>query len=210
MSSEKLQSWVHTEEYVAEDELLLTARDRGEEFGCQPVSPGVGNALRFVAAALQARAVAEFGTGTGVSGLWTLRGMPADGVLTTIDHEVEHQRAAKELFTAAGIRPTQVRAIAGRVQEVAPRLTDSGYDLVILDTEPASLPEHLPQAIRLLRSGGVVAIPHALWHDRVPDPARRDENTVIFREISRSIAADERLVPALLPSGDGLLLAVKR
>ena len=34
------------------------------------------------------------GTGTGVSGLWLLRGMRSDGVLTTVDIETEHQRDA--------------------------------------------------------------------------------------------------------------------
>lgn len=210
ISSEKLQSWVHAEEFIAEDEVLLAAREQGEEFGCSPVTPAVGAVLRFLAGALAARAVAEFGTGTGVSGLWLLRGMPDDAVLTTIDHEVEHQRAAKAAFTAAGVRPTQVRAIAGRVQEVAPRLTDNGYDLVVIDADQENLPSYLEQAIRLLRRGGALAIPRALWHDRVPDPARRDPNTVIFREIGRQVARDERLIPLLLTSGDGLLVALKR
>jgi predicted O-methyltransferase YrrM len=48
-----------------------------------------------LAAALPARAVVEIGTGAGVSGLWLLGGMPSDGVLTTIDVEPEHQRAAR-------------------------------------------------------------------------------------------------------------------
>ena len=36
---------------------------------------GWAPALRFLAAAIAARAVVEIGTGTGVSGLWLLRGM---------------------------------------------------------------------------------------------------------------------------------------
>ena len=45
----------------------------------------------------------EIGTGTGVSGVWLLRGMRSDGVLTTVDTEGEHQRLAKQAFTEAGI-----------------------------------------------------------------------------------------------------------
>jgi predicted O-methyltransferase YrrM len=42
------------------------------------------------------------------------------------------------------------------------------------------------------------------------DPTRRDELTTAVREVGRALRADERVVPALLPAGDGLLLAVRR
>jgi predicted O-methyltransferase YrrM len=67
----------------------------------------------------------------------------------------------------------------------------------------------LHEALRLLRPGGVVAFDNALWHDRVADPAVRDEETLAVRELLREVAAHEELVPLLLPVGDGLLLAKK-
>ena len=98
ISSEKAQSWVYSEGYLPEDDTLLRARERAGQLGCTPVLPGSGAVLRVLAAVAQARAVVEIGTGTGVASLYLLRGMPDDGVLTTIDVEVEHQRAAKEAF----------------------------------------------------------------------------------------------------------------
>jgi len=190
--------------------VLLRARERAAQLGCTPVLPGSGAVLAVLAAAVGARAVAEVGTGTGVSSLYLLRAMPADGVLTTIDIEVEHQRAAKEAFAEDGIRPTRTRAISGRALDVLPRLTDAGYDLVLVDADKESYPVYVEQAVRLLRPGGVLAVDNALWHDRVADPARRDETTTTIREVGRQVRADERLRPALLPTGDGLLVAVKR
>ncbi|WP_460361397.1 O-methyltransferase [Actinotalea caeni] len=166
--------------------------------------------MRLLAAALRARAVAEVGTGTGVSGLWLLEGMADDGVLTTIDVEVEHQRAAKEAFAAAGVRSTRTRTISGRALDVLPRLADGAYDLVLVDGDPAEAADCADQAIRMLRTGGVLVVNEALWHDRVADPARRDEDTVAMRELGRRVRDDERLLPALLPVGGGLLTAVRR
>ncbi|WP_338027541.1 O-methyltransferase [Actinotalea caeni] len=159
---------------------------------------------------MRARAVAEVGTGTGVSGLWLLEGMADDGVLTTIDVEVEHQRAAKEAFAAAGVRSTRTRTISGRALDVLPRLADGAYDLVLVDGDPAEAADCADQAIRMLRTGGVLVVNEALWHDRVADPARRDEDTVAMRELGRRVRDDERLLPALLPVGGGLLTAVRR
>ncbi|WP_456823372.1 O-methyltransferase [Cellulomonas sp. P5_E12] len=210
MSTDKAQSWVYCEEFLQEDDIVLRARERAAQLGCTPVLPGSGAALSVLAAAVAARAVVEIGTGAGVGSLYLLRGMPADGVLTTIDLEVEHQRAAKEAFVEEGVKPTRTRTISGRALDVVPRLTDGGYDLVFVDADKENYPGYVEQAVRLLRPGGVLVVDNALWHDRVADPARRDETTTTIREVGRIVRADDRLLPALLPTGDGLLVAVKR
>jgi predicted O-methyltransferase YrrM len=195
---------------VAEDEVLATARAKSEELGCIPVGPGAGAALRLLAAAVDARAVVEVGTGAGVSALWLLRGMRADGVLTSIDVEPEHHRAARETLAAAGIAGNRFRLISGRALEVLPRLSDAGYDLVFVDAAKTEYADYLEQALRLLRPGGLVVFDNALWHGRVADPAQRDEETTAIRELGRQVLEDERLVGALLAAGDGLLCAVRR
>lgn len=202
-------TWTYAERYVEEDEVLLRARQRATEVGVAPIGSGGGAVLRFLAAAVGARAVAEIGTGTGVSGVWLLRGMRADGVLTSVDLEAEHQRLAREAFAEAGIAHNRARLIAGPALEVLPRLADGGYDLVFADGDKKEYAEYLEQALRLLRPGGVVAFDNALWHDRVADPAQRDPETVSIRELGKALREDERLLPALLPVGDGLLVGVK-
>ncbi len=156
---------------------------------------------------MQAKAVAEIGTGTGVSGLWLLRGMSPDGVLTSVDLEAENQRLARETFTEAGYAPQRFRLIAGAGLDVMPRLTDAGYDLVFLDGDKVEYSEYLEQALRLVRPGGLIAFDNALWHDRVADPSQRDPETTAIREVIQRIADDERLRSVLIPLGDGLLVA---
>jgi predicted O-methyltransferase YrrM len=195
---------------VAEDEVLVAARARAKEVGVSPIGTGGGATLRFLAAVTEARAVVEIGTGTGVSGVWMLRGMRPDGVLTTIDVEPEHHRAARETFTEAGIPTNRVRLISGRALDVLPRLTDAAYDIVFCDGDKKEYAGYLEQALRLLRPGGAVVFDNALWHDRVADPTQRDEDTTAIRELGKAVRDDERLVSALLSAGDGLLVAVKK
>jgi predicted O-methyltransferase YrrM len=209
VTAPKPASWSYSEEYVAEDTVLASARARAEEVGVAPIGAGAGAALRFLASVLDARAVVEIGTGTGVSGLWMLRGMRPDGVLTSVDTEAEHQRLAKETFTEAGIASQRARLIPGAALEVLPRLTDGHYDIVFADGDKQEYPEYLAEALRLLRPGGVVVFDNALWHDKVADPAQRDAETVAIRELGKQVADNEKLVPVLLPVGDGLLLAQK-
>ena len=209
VTAPKPASWTWSEEYVAEDEVLANARVRAEEVGVVPIGSGGGAALRFLASVLDARAIVEIGTGTGVSGLWLLRGMRPDGVLTSVDTEAEHQRLAKETFTEAGIASQRARLIPGAALEVLPRLTDGHYDIVFADGDKQEYPDYLTEALRLLRPGGVVVFDNALWHDRVADPAQRDPDTIAIRELGKAVAENESLVPVLLPVGDGLLMAKK-
>jgi predicted O-methyltransferase YrrM len=199
-----------TEAWLVEDDALVEARRRGSELGAVPIQSGGGAVLRFLAAAIGARAVVEIGTGAGVSGIYLVRGMTPDGILTSIDLETEHQRIAKESFAEAGIAPARTRLITGRALDVLPRLTDGGYDLVFCDAAKGEYGDYLTEALRLLRPGGIVAFDNALWHGRVPDPSARDPETVAVRELLRQVRDDERLTPLLLPSGDGLLAAVVR
>jgi predicted O-methyltransferase YrrM len=205
-----VSSLAYAENFIAEDEATAAARARSAELGCIPIGPAGGAALRVLAALANAKSVVEVGTGAGVSGLWLLAGMRADGILTTVDTEPEHQRAAKQAYTEAEIASSRYRLINGAAAEVLPRLTDGGYDLVFVDADKTGYGEYFEQGVRLLRSGGVLAFDNALWHDRVADPGSRDADTVALRELGKIVREDVRVIPALLPVGDGLLVAIKR
>ncbi len=206
----KPASWTFAEQYVGEDDVLTAARARASDLPAVPIGSGGGAALRLVAALLDARNVVEVGTGCGISGIWLLRGMRPDGVLTSVDLEAEHQRRARTAFQEGGFAPQRARLISGAALDVLPRLTDGHYDLVFCDGDKQEYPRYLEQALRLLRTGGVVAFDNALWHDRVADPSARDADTLALRETLRLVSEHESLLEMLLPVGDGLLLAQKR
>jgi predicted O-methyltransferase YrrM len=136
--------------------------------------------------------------------------MHADGILTSIDVEPENQKAARQTIAAAGFQPERVRMISGAALDVLPRLTDGGYDFVLIDAIKSEYPAYLDHALRMVRAGGVIAIDNALWHSKVADPAQRDHNTTAVRETLKAARASEDLTPVLLPSGDGLLIAIRR
>ena len=199
----------HAEGSISEEAVLAAARERAVEIGAGAVTPAVGALLSLLAKLRAAKAVAEVGTGAGVSGLWLLSGMSDDGVLTTIDIEPEYQRLAKQAFSEAGIGPSRTRLISGRAQEVLTRLADESYDLVFIDADPIDQPDYVVEGMRLLRPGGVIVVHRAALGGRAGDPEARDAEVAAVREAARLIAEDERLTPALVPLGDGLLAAVR-
>lgn len=210
MSADKSSSWSYAEGLPEEDDVLLRARERSHELGVKPVTTGVAAALTVFAAGSKANTVVEVGSGAGVSGVCLLRGLGRQAVLTTIDADVDHLRAAREAFAEAGIPGNRTRTISGKAADVLPRLTDGAYDMVFIDADKSSYPTYVEQGIRLLKAGGMLIINDALDHDRVSNPANREATTNVLRQVGRMVREDERMVSTLLPTGDGLLLAVKQ
>lgn len=199
----------HAEASISEDSVLAAVRERAQDIGAEAVTPAVGALLSLLARLSGGKAVVEVGTGAGLSGLWLLSGMRPDGVLTTIDIEPEYQRVARQAFTEGGIGPSRTRLITGRAQEVLTRLADTSYDLVFIDADPADQPDYVAEGIRLLRPGGVIVVHSAALGGRAGDPAAQDATVAAVREAARLIAEDERLVPVVIPLGDGVLAAAR-
>jgi predicted O-methyltransferase YrrM len=206
---DKISSWKYTEEFHKEPEVIARARARAEEMGIESITPSVGATLAVLVASMNAKAIVEVGTGAGVSGLWLQSGN-STSVLATIDPEIQHQDLAKLAFDQAGIASTRLRMINGRSSEVLVNLADEAYDLVLLDGDIDSLLSQVKESLRLLRPGGVLVIPHALWRDRVPDQVLRDEITEEFRTVLQFINNNELFIATLSTMGDGLLMASKK
>jgi predicted O-methyltransferase YrrM len=198
------------EDFLPVTEVAMRARGRARELGLAVPSPGTCQLLAVLAAVSRAKSAVEIGTSAGVAGLALLQGMVPDGVLTSVDAETEHQLAAKEAFAEACIAPSCTRLINSQPCEVLPRLADAAYDIVLLGGPKVDYLDRLPDALRLLRPGGLLAVDGALAGGQVPDPARRDPVTVAVRELDRTVRKMDGYTVAFAPVGDGLLLAVRR
>jgi len=205
---DKISSWKYTEDFTQEAEVIKRARARADELGVEAITPSVGVQLSILARALSAKAIVEVGTGAGISGLWLLSASE-NSVLATIDTESEHQNIAKLAFEQAGIANSRLRLINGRSVEVLTNLADNAYDLVFLDGDRETIEEQIEQSHRLLRTGGILTIAHALWRDRVPDNQLGDDNTVIYRNLLAKLSKSDRFICTVLPIGDGLIIASK-
>lgn len=172
-----------------------------------PVGASSLHVLRFLAAALRAKAVVEIGTGSGESARWLLRGMLPEGVLTSIDADPANQRTARAALREEGVAPARTRMITGRAVEMLPRLTEGGYDLVSVGVASTDYPAYLELGVRLLRPGGVIVFAGVQLGG---DHDNRGALASAIRGLVRSVQDDEDLVPVTLPTGPGLLAVAKR
>jgi predicted O-methyltransferase YrrM len=198
------------ESFILENPVKAAARARGLEVGTVDVTPGTGAYLRYLAHQLSAQSVVEVGTGSGVGSLWLLEGIIISGTLTSIDDEMEHSAIAKLAFADADIPQSRYRLITNSVMDVMTKLTDRAYDLVVYRHNPEDLAFAISESHRVLRSGGTLVIDNFFGGAKVQDPAQRDAKTIALREAGKLIKADTNSwMSALIPTGDGLLLATK-
>jgi predicted O-methyltransferase YrrM len=196
------------ESFIHEDYFMQLARKNGEEVGAAEPTAAVGNFLKFLTQLTGAKSVVEIGTSSGVSGLWVLQGLPSDGVLTTIDAEREHSKIARIVFEEADIPSTRYRIITGNLIDVIGKLADNSYEVVIT-RDGMDLFEVVQESHRLLRSGGLLVIDHALSGGKVADSTQRDPESISRRDAIKVIKEDARWSSTVIPIGAGILLANK-
>jgi predicted O-methyltransferase YrrM len=162
------------------------------------LSPDAAALLSIVCEAMDARRVLEIGTSNGYSTLWLTRAVQdRGGTVLSVDVDGDAQAAAATNLARVGLQQhVELRRADGG--QVLRELPDGSQDLVFLDSERPEYAGWWPDPVRVLRVGGLLAIDNVLSHpDEVAD-------------VRALIDADPRLAATVVPTGKGLLLAVRR
>jgi predicted O-methyltransferase YrrM len=98
----------------------------------------------------------------------------------------------------------------GRALDVLPSLDGERFDAIFLDADKEPLPTYLDWALRLVRPGGLIIADNALWGGRVYEQDETDDRTRAVREFNRRLASDSRVLGIIVPTHDGVAVAVVR
>lgn len=208
MLEPRLQRYVE-ELFAVEDAILARVRTRHAEAGLPNIhiSPDEGKLLHVLLRAVAARSVLEIGSLGGYSGIWLARALPPDGRLTTIEKDLRHAALARGAYAEAGLTG-MVRVLEGDARQVLRTLTP-GFDAVFVDADKEPLPEYFEESVRLLRSGGLLLCDNAFFHGAVVDESDRSAAAEGVRTFNRLAATDPRVVSAVAPIRDGVVIGVK-
>ncbi|SDH03453.1 O-methyltransferase [Microbacterium pygmaeum] len=135
------------------------------------VAPVNGKLLHLLARISGARRVLEIGTLGAYSTIWMARGIPADGVVVTIEAEPRIAEVARANLERAGV-DAKVDILIGRAADVLPTLEGAEpFDLVFIDADKESNTIYLDWAARLGRPGTVVVVDNIGRGGEVANPA---------------------------------------
>ena len=91
-----------------------------------------------------------------------------------------------------------------------PALDGELFDAIFIDADKEPLPTYFEWGVRLVRPGGLIIADNALWGGRVFDGETDDEKTRAVREFNRRMATDSRVLGIIVPTHDGVAVAVVR
>jgi caffeoyl-CoA O-methyltransferase len=178
------------------------------------ISPEQGALLQMLVKLTGARRTIEIGVFTGYSALAVALALPPDGRILACDISDEFTRVGRPYWERAGVADRIELVLEPAVHTLDARLAmgEAGrYDFAFIDADKASYDDYVERCLRLLRTGGLIAIDNVLWSGRVLErvDAAVDADTAALQQLNAKLAADDRVDLALLPIGDGLTLARK-
>lgn len=145
---------------LVDDSFYASARADAAELGAPSPDALTAESIRLVARLTGARAAVCISPAPGVPALAILAaaGPGAGAVVTCITDDPHHLDAARSALRAAGHPASAARYIAARPLDVADKLADGAYDLVVADVPAHSVSRVASRAHHLLRSGGALVL----------------------------------------------------
>jgi caffeoyl-CoA O-methyltransferase len=83
------------------------------------------------------------------------------------------------------------------------------FDLAFIDADKTGYASYWEEIVPRVRPGGLILVDNTLLHGRIffPEP---DPDALAIRQFNELALADDRVVLALLPVGDGLTVARRK
>ena len=177
------------------------------------LAPEQGQLLALLVRLLRARRTLEIGVFTGYSALAVALALPDDGRIVACDVSEEYTATARRYWREAGVEGRIDLRIAPALQTLD-ALIASGeagrFDFAFIDADKAAYVDYYERCLTLLRPGGLVAADNVLRGGSVIDASVTDADTEGIRTFNRHVHADPRVELALVPTGDGITLALKK
>lgn len=177
------------------------------------IRPQMQSLLKLLLAIRKPRQILEVGTAIGFSALLMSEYGPEDAQITTIEKYEKRIPLAKENFKKAG-KEKQITLLEGDATEILKELTGS-YDFIFMDAAKGQYINFMPDAIRLLKQGGLLVSDNVLQDGDVLESrfaVTRRNRTIHarMREYLYELTHHAELETVILPVGDGVALSVKR
>ena len=161
------------------------------------LEPQTAELISLLIRASDARCVLELGTSNGYSTIWLADAVQdTGGELTSVEIDPARTELARENLRRLELAD-RVELRTEDAQLTLTRSDAARWDFVFLDAERAAYPSYVPDLVRVLAPGGVLAVDNVISHQHE------------LHTFTDLIEARGDLTQAVVPVGAGLRLAVR-
>lgn len=174
------------------------------------ISPAQGALMTLLTTLLQPRFAVEVGTFTGYSALAVAKALPPGGRLLCCDISEEWTAIAREHWERSGLADRIDLRIGPALDTLRSLPPEPAVDLAFIDADKGSYIAYYEELVPRLSARGVILVDNTLWDGHVANPDQTDSTTEQLRAFNAHVVADERVLVALLPVGDGVSVIAPR
>ena len=167
-----------------------------------------GRLLSMLSKMICPNSILEIGTYTGYSALCLAEGLTDDGVLITIDKNIELIDRVNAYFSRSEFA-SKIKMIQGNALSILPKL-EQKWDLIFIDADKENYQKYYDMTFPNLNSGGYIIADNVLWSGKVIDPDENDADTLALKTFNKALIDDSRVEVLLLPLRDGLTVLRKK
>ncbi len=200
---------------VRESDVLRRLREETAELenARMQISPEQGQFMALLVDIIGAKNTLEIGIFTGYSTLCVAAALPDEGRVVACDIDLELPSFGRRYWVEAGVAH-KIDMRIGPASDTLDALLSEGrkgdFDFVFIDADKAGLDDYYEKSLKLVRTGGLIAVDNTLWHGKVANPDIFDAATMAIRGFNVKVHDDKRVSLSLVPIGDGLTLLKKR
>ena len=190
-----------------DEPVLLEMEAEARERGFPIVGRNVGVTLEVLARSVGARRMIELGSGYGYSGYWHSRAVGPSGELHLTDGDPANEAKTRDYLGRAGLLDPVTFHVGDAVSAL--QALPGEFDLIYNDIDKDGYPAAWREACERIRPGGLYVCDNVLWSGSAAGAADPDDVTGAIIEHNALIAADERYVSTIVPTRDGVMVAVR-
>ena len=177
------------------------------------IRPDMQSFLKVLLSVHRPERILEVGTAVGFSAILMAQNTDDPCQITTIEKYEKRIPEARENFRLAGLE-NRITLLEGDALEVMGRLSEP-YDMVFMDAAKGQYIHFLPEALRLLRTGGILVSDNVLQDGDIIEShyAVERRNRTIYkrmREYLYVLKHTQGLLTSIVPVGDGAAVTVKQ
>jgi caffeoyl-CoA O-methyltransferase len=206
----RIEDYMRTLQARHDEPVLLEMEAEAKERGFPIIERLCGVTIEVLARAIGARRVFELGSGYGYSACWFSRAIGPDGELHLTDGDPENEKKALEYLERAGLAGPVTYHVGDAVKTL--QSTEGEFDVVYCDIDKWEYPHAWEVARERIRVGGLYICDNVLWSGRVVDPQPDDPRAdwaEAVKQQNEAIAADERYLSTIVPTRDGVMVALR-
>jgi caffeoyl-CoA O-methyltransferase len=196
--------------FAAETPHLKTIRENTTDKKDQiSINPEEGRLLQVLIRLASVKTVVEIGTLSGYSTQWMADALPDEGHIYTFEKDLKRAgRASKNL------QSTKITLITGDALEMLPSIAGTApFDMIFIDADKLHYTRYLDWADKHIRKGGLIVgdntlLFDAVWQETMPERVRQTALQEM-REFNRRLANKDRYTGIMLPTEEGMTVAIK-